>query len=481
MKKLLLPIIILLVTLFSNTNAFADELKGSFSLSNGGDVNALTDNSHYSVVNFNDGDTITITAADNSAISGIYITWDSKAVPWTLTTDNGDISCGNNGFLHEYVSLDNSSNQVTINIPANEMRISTIRVFSEGALPHDVQVWNPPCEKADILVVSSHADDEILFFGGVLPTYAYTYDADIQVIYMAHFWNGQKIREHEKLDGLWECGVRNYPVCGYFEDLYSETIEQAAAQYNYNDMVSYLVSEIRRFTPQVIVTHDFNGEYGHGFHMLTTKAVTEAIESASNSTLFTDSATAYGVWDTPKYYVHVYKENAIKLDLRTPIPEDYAGRTALDICIEAYKKHVSQQWCWYYVSDDYKYSCADFGLYRSLVGADTNNDLLCNLKTYKVQAAEEEARLKAEEESRKAEEESSREQASKEQASREEASRQEESREKASRENESSKEAELEKEMKQMRITTVSIICVAIVAVIVGVVMFTIKRKNSKQ
>ena len=480
MKKFIISIITILSALFISTNAYADELTGSFTLSNGGDISALTDDSHYSVVNFNTGDTITITA-DDSSISGIYITWDTKAVPWTLTTDNGDVSCGINAFLHEYVALDNASSKVTINIPADEMRISTIRIFSEGALPHDVQVWNPPCEKADIMVVASHADDEILFFGGILPTYAYVHDADIQVVYMSHFWHGQKVREHEKLDGLWESGIRNYPVCGNFEDLYSEDIATAESQYNYSDMVNYLISEIRRFTPQVVVTHDVNGEYGHGFHMLTSKAVREAVETAGDATIHTNSASIYGAWDTPKLYLHVYEENKIRLDLRTPIEEDYLNRTALDIAIAAYKEHVSQQWCWFYVSDDYKYSCADFGLYRTLVGADTTDDILCNIKTYKVQAAEEEARLKAEEESRKAEEESSREQASKEAASREESSRQEESREKASRENESSKEAELEKEMTQMRITTVSIICVAIAAVILGVVMFTIKRKNSKQ
>ncbi len=482
MKKLFLPMAMLFSLLFVCDTVLADELTGNFTLSNGGDSTAFTDDSHYSVVGFNTGDTITISSNEGTAISGIYVTWDSKAVPWTLTTDAGDISCGNNGFLHEYVALDSASTSVTINIPSDEMRISGIRIFSQGELPHDVQIWNPPCEKADILVVASHADDEILFFGGILPTYSYTYDADVQVVYMSHFWHGQKVREHEKLDGLWEAGIRNYPVCGNFEDLYSEDIATAESQYDYNAMVNYLVSEIRRFTPQVVVTHDVNGEYGHGFHMLTSKAVREAVEVAGDATQYAESATTYGAWDTPKLYLHVYKENAIRLDLRTPIEEDYLGRTALDIAIAAYKKHVSQQWCWFYVSDEYQYSCADFGLYRTLVGTDTTDDILCNIKTYKVQAAEEEARLKAEEESRLAEE-ASKEAASKEaesieQASREEESRQKESVEKASSSEESSKQAELEKEIQKTKNTTIIIIVVAIIAVVVGIVIFTIKNKK---
>ena len=58
------------------------------------------------------------------------------------------------------------------------------------------------------------------------------------------------------------------------------------------------------------------------------------------------------------------------------------GMTAVEVATAAYKRHVSQQWCWFYVSDDYQYSCAEFGLYRTLVGADTENNMLENIKTY---------------------------------------------------------------------------------------------------
>ena len=80
----------------------------------------------------------------------------------------------------------------------------------------------------------------------------------------------------------------------------------------------------------------------------------------------------------------------------------FGGKTVLEVAADGYLQHVSQQWCWFYVSDDYQYSCAKFGLYRSTVGADTGNDILENVVTY-----EEQARIKAEEESsRQAESES---------------------------------------------------------------------------
>ena len=50
---------------------------------------------------------------------------------------------------------------------------------------------------------------------------------------------------------------------------------------------------------------------------------------------------------------------------------------------------MSQQWCWFYVSDDYEYSIADFGLYRTTVGPDTGNDMMENLTSYAQQRQQE--------------------------------------------------------------------------------------------
>lgn len=478
MKKKLIFITLLLAFFIWNPteNYSADELTPNLSLSNGKAASGLTDDSHSTTVLFNKNDTITVTSKNGTPIHGIYISWDSKPVAWTLGTDNGDIACGTNGFLHEYVALPTPSKSVTIHIPKNSIRVDGIRIFGEGELPHDVQVWNPPCEKADILVVSSHADDEILFFGGVLPTYTYLHEADVQVVYMCEFWTTTKIREHEKLDGLWECGIRNYPTCGDFKDLYSDSLESAKGQYNYDSMVSFLVSQIRQFEPQVVVTHDIFGEYGHGYHLLTCQAVMDAVEDAALADKYPDSASLYGTWNTPKTYLHIFPTNGIRLDLHVPIEKDYAKRTALEIAKAAYKKHVSQQWCWFYVSDSYEYSCADFGLIRSLVGPDTTNDLLCNLKTYKVQAKEEAERLEAEKlAAEKAEQEriEAEKKAEEERLAAEEAARLEAERLAAKEAEEAAKSLEIERLNKGLILTQI-IMWILIIAILLGAGTFII-------
>ncbi len=403
MRKFTFLFVFLAALFLYRDTVYAEELSMELELSNNGKKSALTDTSHYTVVEFKEGDTITIKAKDGTPLKGIYITWDSIPKPWSLTTDTGELSCGADGFLHEYVSLETPSSFVVIQIPEGGMRISGIRIFGEGELPADVQLWEPACERADIMVVAAHSDDDPLFFSGAIINYAHQENTSVQVVYMTEFWSTSKVREHEKLDGLWEMGVRNYPVCGNFYDHYSKTLEKAYSQYDYDAMVEFLISEIRRCRPQVLVAHDINGEYGHGYHMLSSRACIEAVDSAGYAAKCPESATAYGIWETPKLYLHLYKENAINIDMHIPLENDDAGRTALEIAKDSYKKHVSQQWTSFRVSDTYEYSCSSYGLYRTLVGTDTENDILCNIKTYQMQAAEEAARLQQEEELRQKE------------------------------------------------------------------------------
>ena len=132
--------------------------------------------------------------------------------------------------------------------------------------------------------------------------------------------------------------------------------------------------------------------------MLLAKAVCEAADNSGTASFKQESADKYGAWDVPKTYIHLYGENKIRMNLRQPL-SNMKSRTAIDVAKDAYLQHVSQQWCWFYVSDEYEYSCADFGLYRSTVGTDTGNDMLENVTTY-------EEKKRIEEESKAAEESS---------------------------------------------------------------------------
>ncbi|MGN0165288.1 MAG: PIG-L deacetylase family protein [Lachnospiraceae bacterium] len=373
-------------------NETAVSLDLDISNSNGNSTSNIRDKSYDTKLEYAAGDSISITAKED--IGGVYLIWGYKPVSWTLSYGDTQKECGKAGYLHEYIAVSEDTKSVTVTFNDSAI-ICDIYVYSKGELPEDVQVWQAPCyNMADFLVFSTHADDEVLFLGGVLAQYGGQQGMNVQVVYMTNYWNGTRIREHEKLDGLWECGIRYYPVNMPFDDLYAESLEEAERVYSYDDLLTEVTKQIRSFHPMVVVTQDFNGEYGHGGHMILAKAVAEAVENSSDSSFQPESVQNYGTWDVPKAYFHLYPENTLTMNLRQPL-SNMGDRTALEVASDAYLKHVSQQWCWFYVSDDYKYSCAEFGLYRTTVGADTGiNDMFEHLTTHKEQnrlAEEEEA------------------------------------------------------------------------------------------
>lgn len=404
MKKYYLILLTFIISLILTNNVKAETASDSSTAarldisisSKGKNCRGLLDDSYNTNVTFNDNDTITVTS--ETPMRGLYIKWNGPVNPWTLEYNGKILNCGENGFVHEYIDLGEDVTTCTINIP-KKISISDIMAYSAGNLPADVQVWNKPYDNADILAFAAHADDEILFLGGVLATYGGGQGDSVQVAYMCDFWNKEPIREHEKIDGLWEIGIRNYPVCGGFADIKSLSLSRAKEIYSYDEVTAFVTEQIRRFKPLVCVTQDLNGEYGHGAHMLLAHAVCDAVDNSASASFCPESADKYGTYDVPKTYLHLYEQNQIKMNLRTPLA-GLGGRTALEAASDAYLKHVSQQVWDFIVSDDYEHSCANFGLYRTTVGADTGNDMLEHITTY------EEAKRIAAEEASKAEAES---------------------------------------------------------------------------
>lgn len=374
--------------------------KLSISVTRGGEkLEKVLDDDYYTDVTADSGDKIVVKS--QKPMAGIYVLWNAPVKEWTLSYSGKTEKHGVGGFLHEYVPTGGAT-ECTIEI-GGWSRICEIFAYSEGELPGSVQTWEKPLDAADLLVFSTHADDEVLFFGGAVTLYS-ALDYRTQIVYMCNYWNGEKVREHEKLDGLWTMGVRNYPVNMEFDDHYAESLEEAKSKYDYAALVTAVTENIRRFKPLVIVSHDINGEYGHGGHIILCAALREAVEKTADASFEAASAERYGVWNVPKTYLHLYKENALRLDLRENMSA-LGGRTPLEVEKAAYLKHVSQQWCWFYVDDEYQYSCAAFGLYRTTVGADTGrNDMMENIVSYGEQERIAEER-KAEEERRRLEEE----------------------------------------------------------------------------
>ncbi len=317
-------------------------------------------------------------------------------------------------FLRQYVDLTalfgEGKSQITLTFSQN-VRLMEIYAFA-GPVPSWVQIWEEPCQRADLCLMTTHADDEQLFFAGILPLYAGQRDLAVQVVYFTDHVN-EPLRRHELLNGLWTVGVENYPVISSFPDLYSTSLAQAQQQlaargYAWEDIVAFQVEMIRRFRPLVVIGHDPNGEYGHGQHRLNCATLQEAVTLAGKTESYPESAEQYGAWQVPKTYLHLYPENEILMDWDQPL-EYFGGKTAFQATQMGFFCHKSQQYTWFrgwLNGKNGEISKADqitthspcrYGLYLSTVGEDVEkNDFFEHLKTYEEQYLEEQARLRAE-------------------------------------------------------------------------------------
>ncbi len=398
MKKLLFFLaLVLLLALPASAEAEATQLTLTAVASNGASTAAILDAKDATYLGLPVGGSLTVTASGDMA--GIYLIFDKVPSAWTGVTDSGvAFSGGEYGFLHEYVALPDAARSVTLTF-SGKVSLTDVKAWTAGLLPETVQVWLPPYEKADLLLLSTHSDDEHLFFAGLLPT-CMDRGISAQVVYMTQHFDTHN-RPHEQLNGLWAIGVRHYPVVGPFPDLYSTSLAAArtiyAGQgYDEDDFIAYFVEQIRRFKPQVVVGHDVNGEYNHGAHIVNTAALQKALEVTADATAYPESAAKWGVWDVPKTYLHLWGERKVVLDYDTPLAS-YGGKTAFQVSNLGYDQHYSQHWTWFTrwirgttaapitaASQISTYSPCAFGLYRTTVGDDPAgaNDLFANLIPY---------------------------------------------------------------------------------------------------
>ena len=322
-----------------------------------------------------------LSIVSDEAFSSVYLEWDQIPGEYILLWENGQMKCGAMGFFHEYVTLPEPVNSVEFLFEADVSRVlCDADIFTDGIAPDHVQAWLPPCDDADILVFPTHSDDDVLFFGPLMSYYALEHGLTVQSAFMVEH-RGSPERNHERLNGLWELGIRHYPILGTAPDTSEAELYFALRYYKDINIEQWQVEQIRRFRPLVVVGHDIDGEYGNGGHKVNTHYLITAVEAAADALMYPDSAEAFGVWDTPKFYLHLYPENEIILDVNIPMSADPLNRTPFQVAEEAFQCHLSQHHYGFRVQQgEWRATdCRPFGLYRSLVGLDQNAEIMENI------------------------------------------------------------------------------------------------------
>ena len=386
MKKWLIALLTLLalslsVAFAAEANDITEDCKFKV-CSSGRKYTLMTDKKYTSYWESNKIKTpwIAITAPEGKPIAGLYVCFGNMPESWEIqTSDDGKdwftAVPGDTRFLHAYVALPQPAQHVRLAVTSEKktaLRINDLFVLSEGDLPDWVQVWQPTEEKADILFLSTHPDDELIFFGGAIPTYAVEQQRKVVV---AYFTRSNTTRSSELLNGLWHMGVRTYPVIGAFKDSYAKNLKAAYKSAGGKGEVNeWIVGLYRQYKPEVVVTQDTNGEYGHKQHMMIADAAQNCIALAANEDEFTASTIAYGTWQVKKLYLHLYPENQITFDWTVPL-KSMNGATGIELAEEAYTLHKTQASSGMSVTETgTKYDNRVFGLAFTTVGEDVRKD-----------------------------------------------------------------------------------------------------------
>ena len=140
-----------------------------------------------------------------------------------------------------------------------------------------------------LLAILAHPDDESLGLGGILAKYG----ADGVETHLVTATRGERgwfgppeehpgetelgqIREQELRAAAAVLGIRDVLLLGYHDG--------EVANADQAELVSRLVAHIRSVRPDVVVTFDHNGIYGHPDHIAVTRAATTAMIAAADAT-----------------------------------------------------------------------------------------------------------------------------------------------------------------------------------------------------
>lgn len=360
---------------------------------NGGKGSSLKDESYRTVWESsrkNGYHALVVEAPEGQTIGGLLIRWRSWPVALVMQAKDeagewSTIGGCEADYLAQYIPVDNRSCIRLFDRDTTgrtRLEISSITVLGPGTPPRDVQIWQKPSDHVELMLLATHPDDEVLWFGGLLPTYAGQQGREVLVVNASY---SRFDRRLELLDCLWTCGVRTYPVFLGYPDICTNQRDKVLQLWKWDQVVSDVAALYRRHRPDVVMLHAEGGESGHGAHIVMSQAGREAALTAADAAYDPDTAAQYGTWEVPKIYLHLYEENPVQMDWHTPL-EQFGGLTAYEAADRGFQCHRSQIGGGWEMKLGGENDNSLFGLWRSLVGPDVEKaDLFENIPSRAMQ------------------------------------------------------------------------------------------------
>ncbi|MEM8734391.1 MAG: nucleoside hydrolase [Planctomycetota bacterium] len=266
--------------------------------------------------------------------------------------------------------------------------VSSTTRFSSMTYEELLAEFEPYPNKVDMLVVVAHPDDEG-YLGGLLTHYTLGLKKSVAVVCLTsgewgsglpHHTNSDQepdyshddsdypryvkvpvdatypcyFREEEMSRALLTYGVRLKPVMPRFKDMSGLEpwgVPEPCFEYwgGRDKVVGFVVSQIRRFCPEVVVTLAVDGANGNPQHCAASRSAVLASDAAGDARFFPEQLERYKHWTVKKLYLHVSEEELSKRKYATLHRHDWElicnaeGESARTIAAMANAQHGSQE------------------------------------------------------------------------------------------------------------------------------------------
>ena len=327
------------------------------------------------------GKTLTVSWTDDVPVASVFLSFYYEPADYTVLQDkaDGSLLSEEEGILlyNNLIAVSSETRKVAIRADADNCAFCSLYVFGEGTVP-DYHPFQPTVQKADYMTFAMHPDDDVLFLGAIYPIC----EAERGLTGMSMIMStklpekNQRLRRQEDLNGAWILGLKTQPYFGGFPDIPQDYYKKFGHTFTVDDVTRYAVTQIRRYRPEVVITQDLNGEYGHWQHKVLAEGVQKAVPLAADPDYQPKGYPKSEAWTVKKLYIHLYGENKLTLDVESPI-DALDGKTAFQAAQEAFQCHASQTKKDNHHVSVTEYSIAEFGLAYTTVGEDTPglNDL----------------------------------------------------------------------------------------------------------
>lgn len=299
-------------------------------------LSRFTDDRYNSRVSFKKEESLTISVPSEAA--GIYVAWytapESALVEMldSAGTVLGSIRASAE-LLNDYYIVPQGCASVRIS-GEKAFAISELRVYDTETPPDGLAVMTAQKTQPDVMLILAHTADEAYYFGSLLP---YCRSEDVAVVFLMSY---SREAQQQAIELQYSLGSRTQPIFAGFQYYRSYmSSDNMYAMMDKEEITSYMLQLIRKYQPNVLVTHDIAGESGDCLHVLTATHVQLAAEQASQKKYDPESVAEYGLWQVQAVYQHRSDGTSALYDTQASLSE-YGGLNAVELAQECFDRYT---------------------------------------------------------------------------------------------------------------------------------------------